>query len=255
MRYGLVLLMLIAMPCRSQTTTTGRANTTGPCSPVVTGGNNQFRINCGSGITKEQGDALLKILNKILRDQLDPEAVMDSLKDIQKGLEKISGQQEISGLLSPADEPTPQNTCRQVPNGAMLVLLGNSASYGSHFPQTIIKIGDDRMLTLDKVEGKIAISVKLFSRDGRIVAEIDRNMFRINPNNYFRKELPDEHSLVIFDQEDVKVLDVRFVNPTTVRFLGVIRHPRSTVEISPTRGLFANTICTGEAGDAHFTFN
>jgi len=52
------------------------------------------------------------------------------------------------------------------------------------------------MLTLDKVGGQIAVSVKLFSGDRRVVAEIDRNMFRINPNNYFRKEPTDEHPLL-----------------------------------------------------------
>lgn len=250
----LALLMFVTMPCWSQTRTTGKAETTGPCSPAVTGGNNQFTIKCEGGISKQQGDALLKILNKILEDRIDPDAVMDKLSDIQKGVKEIRKQEEVAGLLSPADEPTPENTCRQIPSGAMLVLLGNSASYGTHFPQTIIKIGDDRMLTLDKVGGQISISAKLFSRDGRIVAEIEKNQFFINPNNYFRKELPDEHSLVIFDQEDVKVLDVRFINPSTVRFLGVIRHPKYNVEISPTKGLFSNTICTGEAGDAHFAF-
>ena len=54
---------------------TGAAETKGMCSPANTGNNNTFNITCGIG--KQQGDALLKILNKILADQLDPDAGPD----------------------------------------------------------------------------------------------------------------------------------------------------------------------------------
>jgi hypothetical protein len=161
----------------------------------------------------------------------------------------------ISGLLVPANEPTPANPCGTIPNNAMLVLLGNSASWSARFPQTIIKIGKDRMLTMDEIAGQIAISGKFYSRDGRIVATIENNEFSINPNNYFRKKRPDKHSLVVWDQEGAEVLNVRFINPKAIKFLGLIRHPMGNVEVSGTRGLFANTICSGEAGDAHFAFN
>lgn len=137
----------------------------------------------------------------------------------------------------------------------MLVILGNSASWGTSFPQTIIKISNDRMLTMDEVAGRIALSGKFFSRDGSIVAELKDNEFHINPNNYFRKKRPDTHSLVVFDLQGVEVLNARFINPHTMKFTGIIRHPKGTVVISETEGLFRNTICTGEAGDAHWHFN
>ncbi len=81
-----LLLMLTALPCKSQKpTTTGDATTTGPCSPAVTGNNNQFNINC-QGISKEQGTKMLRILNKILANQVDPEAVMAKLDEILKAV-------------------------------------------------------------------------------------------------------------------------------------------------------------------------
>jgi hypothetical protein len=89
MRHGLLLALLIAMPCWSQTTATGQAETSGPCSPAVSGSNNQFTINC-QGITKEQGSEFLKILNKISRDQLDPKAVMNKLNDIEKEVQGVA---------------------------------------------------------------------------------------------------------------------------------------------------------------------
>jgi hypothetical protein len=84
-RYTLALLVLFAIPCWSQTPTTGNANTTGHCSPAVTGNSNQFTINC-QGIGKEQGQKMLDILNKILTNQLDPKAVMAKLDEILKAV-------------------------------------------------------------------------------------------------------------------------------------------------------------------------
>ena len=72
MKCGLALLILIAIPCWTQTIATGKAETKGPCSPAATGNNNQFRIDC-KGISKEQAAEFLKILNKISADQLDPQ--------------------------------------------------------------------------------------------------------------------------------------------------------------------------------------
>ena len=86
MRCGsaLVLWLLISVPCWSQTTATGPAETKGPCSPAVTGSKNTFTINCG--ISQKQGEKMLDILNKILANQLDPEAVMSKLDEILKAV-------------------------------------------------------------------------------------------------------------------------------------------------------------------------
>jgi len=87
-KYGVILSLLIALPSWSQTAKTGEAETTGPCSPAVTGSYNQFTINC-QGITKRQGEDFLRILNKILKNELDPSEVLKRLDDIQKGIEEI----------------------------------------------------------------------------------------------------------------------------------------------------------------------
>jgi hypothetical protein len=85
MKYGLVLLLWVVVPCWAQTTTTGKAETAGPCSPAVTGNSNQFTINC-PGVSKAQGQKMLDILNKILVNQLDPNKVMSKLDEILKAV-------------------------------------------------------------------------------------------------------------------------------------------------------------------------
>ncbi|MGC9995145.1 MAG: hypothetical protein ABSE79_07465 [Terriglobia bacterium] len=95
------------------------------------------------------------------------------------------------------------------------------------------------------LKDQICLGVRIFGRDGRIVAEIRDNEFSSNPNNYFRKERPDKSTLIVYDQEDKKVLDVRFLNPTTVRFLGILNYPNSMgpLVISKTGGTFFDGMC------------
>lgn len=77
-------MLAFALPGLGQTTT-GTAETKGPCSPAVTGNSNTFKINC-AGITKEQGDRMLQILNTILSNQLKPQDVMAKLDEILKAV-------------------------------------------------------------------------------------------------------------------------------------------------------------------------
>jgi hypothetical protein len=84
MRCRLALLLLFTMPCWSQTGPAGEAKTTGACSPAVTGSKNTFTIKCE--IDKKQGQQMLGILNKILANQLDPDAVMAKLDEILKAV-------------------------------------------------------------------------------------------------------------------------------------------------------------------------
>jgi hypothetical protein len=80
-----LLFVTLALACYGQTP--GTAETKGACSPANTGDNNTFTITCGIG--KAQGDQMLKILNKILLNQLDPNAVMTKLDEIQKDIHEI----------------------------------------------------------------------------------------------------------------------------------------------------------------------
>lgn len=161
---------------------------------------------------------------------------------------RYSGEEETEyhGLLQPADEPTPKNPCREIPQNSLAIILGNSAAYSSSPTHTVIMIKGETVLSFERAGEEIAISARVFSKDRKIVAEIRENEFFINPNNYFRSERPDTHSLRVFDQEGRKVLDVRFINRRAIRFLGIFSHPGREVVISETEGLFANTICFGE---------
>ena len=134
--------------------------------------------------------------------------------------EKKFSSPEMSGELIPANKPTPPNACGTIPPNAIALLLGNSGAYNSSFPHTVIEVGNEPLLIINKKGNRIAISAKFFSRDNRIVGELKDNQFYINPNNYFRIERPDEHSLIVYDQEGNKVINVEFLNSSAIRLLG-----------------------------------
>jgi hypothetical protein len=81
----ILLACLLAAQCFGQQT--GAATTRGTCSPATTGNNNTFTFNCGIG--KEQGEAMLSIVNRILVHQIDPSAVMAKLDEIQRGVDEL----------------------------------------------------------------------------------------------------------------------------------------------------------------------
>ena len=84
MKYGLILSLLITIPCMGQTNTTGESKTSGPCSPAVSGSKNTFTIECG--ISQKQGQKILDIVNKILANQMDTEAVMKKLDEVLEAI-------------------------------------------------------------------------------------------------------------------------------------------------------------------------
>ncbi len=72
--FALAFLPLLALAQQSSTTS-------GPCSPVAPNNSGAITINC-SGLSAKQGDQMLKILNKILTDRLDTDAVLKKLDEI-----------------------------------------------------------------------------------------------------------------------------------------------------------------------------
>lgn len=222
------------------------SKTTAPCSPIAPYNYGVIEIQCKVDSAKA-GKQLVEILNRIKESQLDLDLVLRKIVEMEASVKEIQNEQELSGLLVPANDPTPENACghAQLLNGALLMILGNSASLNPWFPHVVIRAKGQDILTLNKKNNEIAVGVRIFGRDGRIVAEIRDNEFFINPNNYFRKERPDKSTLIVYDQEDKKVIDVRFLNPTTVRFLGVLNYPNSMgpLVISENEGFFSGRSC------------
>ncbi len=64
------------------------ATTSAPCSPIAPNNTGSITISC-PGISQDQGQKLIAILNKILAKQIDPETVLTKLDEIQSDVRKL----------------------------------------------------------------------------------------------------------------------------------------------------------------------
>lgn len=143
---------------------------------------------------------------------------------------------ETSGVLRPANDPTPPNACGEVPKEALLLVLGTSGAWSKEFPHTVLRVAGQDLLWIDRKKGGITVSAKIFSSDSKIVAELEDNEFHLNPGNHFRRKRPDRHTLIVYDQHGRQVLYVRHINPTAIKLLGVFHGPSGvTVKIEEER--------------------
>lgn len=128
---------------------------------------------------------------------------------------------QTSGILTPDNKPIPDNPiCKNIPSNAIALFFGNSVAYTSTFPHTVIEVGGQPLLIIDKQKENITITAKFFSNDGRVIAELKENQFFINPNNYFRIERPNDHILIVYDQQGNQTLNVHFLNSSVIKLLG-----------------------------------
>lgn len=211
----IALLCLLSALVPGQSPSTGTAETKGACSPANTGNKNTFNIKCGIG--KEQGDQILRILNKILADHLDPNAVMTMLESIQS-------QVSTKGVLEPDSRPDPEfdwlgHQLTPQPDALNVFFGSNLASFTGQ-KCTIFRIAGNDVLWVERSPNGILISAKVFDPDKKIMAEIEKNKVTVNPNNTFKRDIK-KHTLVVVDESDREVLNVDFVNPHSVVINGI----------------------------------
>jgi hypothetical protein len=132
---------------------------------------------------------------------------------------------QTTGVLVPANEPDPPfpPNCRKPPD-SWAVFCGSSVAFSTNPELTVIQTAGHQLLVASRTAEGLSISARIYSPDGRIIAEIDNNEFTINQNNYFKRDRPDKSTLVVYDQYNTPVLNVRYLNPTTVKVMGTFRY-------------------------------
>jgi hypothetical protein len=143
----------------------------------------------------------------------------------------------IDGQLTPDSLPTPQNACSRsgpLPPNATLVLLGSNGVVGFGYYFTVLKIGDTDVIAIQRTKQGMLFSAKLFNSSGQVTAQIVDNHFFVNAKGAFRiEQAPNHHSLKIF-YGDTTLVDIQFMNPSTVRVLGTLYGPHGTrIDITP----------------------
>jgi hypothetical protein len=166
-----------------------------------------------------QNDQLLSQNGQLQKDNVQLQSDITKIKQINEELEKRI--RPLSGVLTPDNKPTPKTPNGVlIPTDAIALFFGNSFAYTNSFPHTIIEVGTEPLIVINKQGNIITLTAKLFSEDGKVVAELKENQFNINPNNYFRLERPNAHTLVIYDQKGNESLNVNFINPKVIKLTG-----------------------------------
>jgi len=256
---GVVLFIVMQSFAQEKPATQQQA---GDCSINAVGSNNQLTINC-PGMSKEQGQRILAILNKVLAGQLDPKAVMDKLDEIQQGMRAANLKAELTtfnGWLEPAGEPIPAHSCGTVPDDVMLLFLGNRGNVTevNRFPHTVINVRGGRALQLDRSPaGLITPIIDIRSADNRIIVQMNsKDGFAVNQSNSLLMKRPDKSTLVVEDQYGNEVLNAHYINEHAFQLTGVMTIPgfgkvpldfsRSLegvcIAVSPNGGHFNNDI-------------
>lgn len=138
--------------------------------------------------------------------------------------DRVLVEPETGGLLVPARMPNPPvpASCRHpIPENALRVYLGDSLGYFTGPRITVVSVAGKPLLSIEKKDKGMSINAQIYSLDRRIAAEIIDNRFQINPNNYFRRERPSKHALVVYDQEGAEVLNVDYLNQNAVHITGI----------------------------------
>lgn len=153
--------------------------------------------------------------------------------------------ERLEGVLVPANEPMPTIDARTpirdpIPADAIRVFLGATLFWAQNFPITAIDFRGRKLIVISRNLKGATISADFFGENGNIVASISSNRFTINHLNHFSKERPDRSTLIVKDQQNVEVLNVRFVNSHCIRLLGHLRIPGCPDVIMTTNTLSFN---------------
>lgn len=166
--------------------------------------------------------------------------------------ERYNAESETSGVLRPASDPnplTPHNCSPDSPND-LAVFYGGGVAYSTFNPLTIVEIAGKELLSVERVNGNLLISAEIYDVYGKIIAEIKNNEFTINQNNFFRRERPDKSTLIVYDQYNVEVLNIRYLNPSAIKVLGTFRYKnRPPVVIRENEMEFGGGIISGDCGN------
>jgi hypothetical protein len=152
----------------------------------------------------------------------------------EKSVPKVS----FYGELTPGDDPMlplPSG----VPPDTVQLLLGDDLRILSASSSAVFSKGGKSFLSIEFRNGRILLTATLLDKSNRYICRVIENEFQISPERAFNPKQPDAHSLIVRDADGVEVLNLKFLNPKTMRITGRFQLPGSPepLLILPKEGL------------------
>jgi len=96
----------------------------------------------------------------------------------------------LQGTIYSSNEPIPKTGCSVGHKDALLVFLGDQVAVIETFPRSIFRAKGVDLLTIEKnTDGSMAFSLNVVDSNNKIIAQIEKGEFTINPNNSYKKRI------------------------------------------------------------------
>lgn len=182
-----------------------------------------------------------------------------------------SEQDVLSLPLIPDNAPTPENACdrHEVRGQAdFIILLGDSAVKVGSFPHTVFTLHNEPLLVIDKDgDGSLMLKVlRIYNEQDKRVVQVTNEGHGNKPfiarDPYIRTERNDPHSLAVYDERDTRILQLRFLNPSTLSIQGRFYNHGGVFEIdenqimihSANSRISLGSGCSSSTGEADIGF-
>jgi hypothetical protein len=144
---------------------------------------------------------------------------------ITKRIELSHRLSTFDGVLIPANDPFVPACGGATGNEAILLYKTMAVKFDT-WPSTLLSVNGKNRITMNRDDlQNISISAQVFSGDGKVVTGIVNNIFRINRNNVFTKDRPDESTLVVTDQNGDEALYMRYLNKREIELRAKLYYP------------------------------
>jgi hypothetical protein len=163
-------------------------------------------------------------------------------------ISKYRNEHDQVDLLVPADDPLPSTAqygfvlrgTNSESSHPVFVRLGmNLVETRKTNPLPIIRWNGTNLLSVRVTEDGASVSGQFRSDDGRIVALLENNRFVLG-GEAFNPRRPDRHTLIVYDQRNREVLNIRFMNKSSFDVSGVVRTPDGGVIELSEQGVVVN---------------
>jgi len=160
--------------------------------------------------------------------------------------------ESLQGWLIPANDPDPSpDICSGpfTPKRALRIHLGKFELFAGVFPYTVLAVNQQKAIVLNRDEhGRIAISMEIRDKDGKVVVLFENGHFAVNENNFLKKgnERPDRNTLVVHDQWNHEVLNAHYRNASYLDISALLQYPGAKPVTIP-KNVPAD-VCLGDVG-------
>lgn len=135
---------------------------------------------------------------------------------------------EVVGTLQPGAAPDPPNKCPKgsTPDSWKILIGNNAIQLAKSTKLPVLMIGSCKVLTIEKSDKGLSIDTDLFDTNGKLIATIKNNEFHALSGA--RASVERDHDLskvIIKNGEGQEILNVHYINKSTVRVRGVFGCP------------------------------